>query len=200
MEFDFENGVLTFDKELTSLDKEVFAFVSILDKLEIKYVLMSGYVAIVFGRTRGTEDVDLFMEKLDSEKFGRLFGLWKKRGYWILNTDEEKDALDMLESGLAIRVAKKDTVVPNFEARYPKKDMDFESMRKPLEVVMNKRRLLMSPLEIQIAVKFWLGTEKDVEDAVHIYETFKRIINKEYMRKMAKGLGVSGAMHEKGVE
>lgn len=37
--------------------------------LKKRYVLISGYVSILFGRNRSSEDIDMIVEKLDYEKF-----------------------------------------------------------------------------------------------------------------------------------
>lgn len=41
-------------------------------KNNIKYVIVSGYVAILFGRSRISEDVDLLVEHISFEKFGTV--------------------------------------------------------------------------------------------------------------------------------
>ena len=53
---------IRLDRELSELDKLVLAFVRILEK-HVPYVLVSGYVAILFGRARGTEDVDFLLRQ-----------------------------------------------------------------------------------------------------------------------------------------
>ncbi len=50
---------IKLDRELNELDLFVLDFVKILEK-QVKYVLISGYVALLFGRSRTTEDVDLY--------------------------------------------------------------------------------------------------------------------------------------------
>ena len=56
---------IEFEKELSSLDQFVIAFTRILNKSGIKYVIISGYISILLGRTRATEDIDLFIKKID---------------------------------------------------------------------------------------------------------------------------------------
>ena len=46
---------IKLDKELNLLDKFVLEFVRILEK-HVNYVIVSGYVAILFGRARSTEE------------------------------------------------------------------------------------------------------------------------------------------------
>ena len=58
---DYSNETIRFNKELGNLDEFVVDFTSILMKEGIDYVLMSGYVAILFGRNRESEDIDIFI-------------------------------------------------------------------------------------------------------------------------------------------
>ena len=59
MELKFSGNKIVFEKELNKLDKFVIDFTSILNKLDIRYVIVSGYVAILFGRNRSSEDIDI---------------------------------------------------------------------------------------------------------------------------------------------
>ena len=199
MEFEFDSKNLKFDKVLSELDKLVLDFVSLLTLSKIKYVLVSGYVAILLGRTRTTEDIDLFIEKVDMWPFTEFFNSLEKHNYWVINSDSCEDAFDMLNSALSIRIAKKGDAVPNFEVKFAKKDIDFLSLNNPLKVTLNNHKLLMSPLEIQIPFKIYLGSEKDIEDATHIYELFKEKLDKKLMENIANKLKVKEMMIEYGM-
>ena len=50
---------IEFEKELNNLDKFTIAFTQILNESKINYALVSGYVSILFGRNRASEDIDL---------------------------------------------------------------------------------------------------------------------------------------------
>ena len=69
MELEFSGNRIVFNRELSNLDRLVLRFVKILDKCGIEYVIISGYIAILFGRSRNTEDVDLFIAQMPFEKF-----------------------------------------------------------------------------------------------------------------------------------
>ena len=58
---------IRLDKEINELDELVFKFVKILETYT-SYVIVSGYVAILLGRDRGTEDIDIIIPKLDKQK------------------------------------------------------------------------------------------------------------------------------------
>ena len=50
MEMNYIKNEISVTKTLNNLDTFVFQFVAILETLEIPYVLMAGYIAILFGR------------------------------------------------------------------------------------------------------------------------------------------------------
>ncbi|HDS44645.1 MAG TPA: hypothetical protein ENN68_00855 [Methanomicrobia archaeon] len=67
MELEFEDGKrIRFARELFELDKFVVEFVRILQRLGIRYVVSSGSITILFGRTRTTKDIDVLSEKRSS--------------------------------------------------------------------------------------------------------------------------------------
>lgn len=74
MRFEFGRGRIKIGRELSGLDKLVIRFVKILGRLEIDYVVISGYIAILFGRSRNTEDVDLFIEEMPFWKILAFLG------------------------------------------------------------------------------------------------------------------------------
>jgi hypothetical protein len=65
------NRILVGDKYLTLLDQFVLDFIRVLEP-KTPYVIVSGYVAILFGRSRGTEDVDILISRLSKDTFGEL--------------------------------------------------------------------------------------------------------------------------------
>ncbi len=199
MDYEYNGKVLKFDKTLSDLDKLVIDFVGLLNGAKIKYVIISGYVSILLGRSRTTEDIDVFIDKIGYDDFQRFFNLSSDSGYWSVDSDSLDDAFDRLQNSLSIRLAKKGTVVPNFEVKFPKKKLDLISLNSPLEVIVNNSHLLMSPLEIQIPFKIWLGSEKDIEDAVHIYELFKGKLDRNMMSTLSKELKVEAEMIKYGI-
>jgi hypothetical protein len=61
MDIRYSKDTITFsEKHLTLLDMFVLGFIRVLE-LCTPYVIVSRYVAILFGRSRGTEDVDILV-------------------------------------------------------------------------------------------------------------------------------------------
>lgn len=199
MEPEFSNGRIIVDRELSDLDKLVIEFTELLSKFGIKYVIISGYVAIALGRSRTTEDVDLFIDKVDGARLLGFIDALLHAGYWMLNCDR-KEAVGMLNENLAIRVAKKDTVTPNFEIKFPKRAIDDFSLNNPVALILCGKKLEISQLEVQIPYKLWLGSDKDIEDAVHIYELCGKNLDKAAMSKIAKELNIEDEMLKYGIK
>ena len=67
MEYAYSNDRIKYvGKRLTVLDKLVIDFLSCIDS---DYVIVSGYIAILFGMDRHTEDIDIFMKFFNSFLF-----------------------------------------------------------------------------------------------------------------------------------
>ena len=54
--------------------------------------------------------------------------------------------------------------------------------------------LHISPIEVQIPFKLFLGSEKDIEDAMHLYEVFKQRLDIGLAEDFARRLGVEKEM------
>lgn len=61
----FEEDELLVEHPPNDLDELVIAFTGILDDLDVEHVYVSGYVAVLTGRSRATEDVDVLLERVD---------------------------------------------------------------------------------------------------------------------------------------
>lgn len=190
MEIEFSDHEVIFNKELNSLDKLVIEFCGILDAYKINYVIISGYISILFGRTRTTEDVDIFIEKIPGEKFLEFYNALESKGFWIINSASASDAFEILSENLAIRVAEKEKTLPNFEIKFARKDSDFYSLERRLKLMLSGNKIFISPLEMNIAYKLLLGSHKDFEDAYHIYKLLKKHLDLEELKKLIKMLGV----------
>ena len=176
MEYDKDKKEIRIKKILNELDKFVIDFLEILTDFS-DYVIVSGYVSILLGRTRASEDIDLLVPKVNKEKFIELWNALHFKGFECLNTSNIEEAFSMLNEH-AIRFAK-ELPIPNIEFKQIKTEFDNHSFKNRLKVILDNNILYISPLEAQISYKLFLGSEKDIEDAKHLYDTFKEKLNKE---------------------
>lgn len=170
---EFKKGEIKLERELSELDKFAIDFLSILEKYT-DYVVISGYVAILLGRTRATDDIDVFIKPISKEKFSHLYDELKRKGFWCLNAEDESELYSFLEDKLAIRFARQGLATPNFEIKFPKDKLDEQTFENPITVVTQQGKIIISDLERQIAFKrHYLQSNKDKEDALHVEELFK---------------------------
>ena len=185
-EMEFINNTIKLDKELNELDKFVIKFIKVLEK-HSDYVIISGYVSILFGRSRATEDIDIFIEELDKEVFNKLYKELKKANFWCLNTEDEKEIYDYLKNNLGVRFAKSKETIPNMEVKFALKKSQKESFKDRIKVIIGKEDLKISSLERQIAFKkYCLKSDKDMEDARHLEKLFKDKLSYDKIRKYKK--------------
>ncbi|MEN6395334.1 MAG: hypothetical protein ABFC78_02490 [Methanoregula sp.] len=192
MEIGYSGRQITItEKYTTLLDKFVLDFVHILET-ETPYVIVSGYVAILFGRSRGTEDIDILIPAIPKDQFIALHKTLLDRGYEFLNAESCEGLYEMLVNRMGIRISQKDQFIPNIELKMLKDDIDRIVLRDRLKVCIDKDTLFISPIEIQIAYKLFLGSEKDIEDALYLWEIFGSHLDKEDMKIRMNQFRVTG--------
>lgn len=189
MNIDVTGKKIRFKKEKNKLDTFVITFTSLLNTLAIQYVIVSGYVAILFGRNRTSEDVDIFVEKIDFQTFQTLWDKIIADDFYCINTKHMKDAYEKyLCEGVSLRFAKRDTFIPNIEFKFPKTEVDAWTIQERVQVMLNHDHFYISPVELQIPFKLYLGSEKDIEDAKFLYGVFQEkldmILLRDFNRKL----------------
>lgn len=176
-------------KELNELDNLVIDFIKILNAKRVDYVLVSGYVSILFGRSRSSEDIDLIAKTIPENKFVTL---WKSlsQNFDCVTTGNPKSAYERyLMKHSAVRFSRKNTFIPNMEFKFPKMDLDNWIIENAKEVILNRNNVIkISPLELQIPYKLFLGSEKDIEDARYLYNLFENKMDKNLFKYFLENL------------
>ncbi len=182
---------IKLEKPLNELDKLVLRFVNLLKK-HIDYVIISGYVSLLLGRTRATEDVDVYLKFMNLEDFSKLYQDLLNNGFECLNATQTMEVYNYLKDGLAVRFALKGDIIPNFEVKFVRKNIDLGIFEESIDVETEGGIIKISSLERQIAFKrYYLGSEKDLEDARYVEELAKGHLNKEkieYYKRLIKEL------------
>jgi len=192
MEIEYPGRTINFnEKQITLLDRFVLDFIQVLEP-RTPYVIVSGYVAILFGRSRGTEDVDILVPRLEKATFVALHDALLRGGYEFLNAEDADGLFEMLTKKMGIRVAKTGQFIPNIELKFFKDEIDRSVFQDRLEVILPDARVFISPVEIQIAYKIWLGSPKDIEDALFLFEIFRQHLDQALLKEQMKAFHVSG--------
>jgi hypothetical protein len=187
MEFTDEGVVI--DKPPSDLDRLMLEVGGILDDVGIKYSVVSGYVAVLFGRSRATEDIDVITERFDEGTADELEKRLQEAGYWgsamsLENVDET------LADDLPVRVAEDGHRVPNVELKFASDEYDHISLEDAITVRLDGETLRVGSLEFQIAYKLDMGARRDYEDALYLHEVVGPSLNKTALKRYVKKLGV----------
>jgi len=196
MELNFIKDKIVFEKEFNSLDRLVIDFTSILNRLKINYVLVSGYVSILFGRNRSSEDIDIILENINLVKFETV---WREayKEFECIITEDLKDAYNnYLLKNYAIRFSRKGNFIPNIEIKFPKLELDSWTLNNKIEVLVNNKQIFISPIELQIPFKLFLGSEKDIEDAKYLYSMFRGKLDVPLLTEFNRKLNIVGLFNK----
>jgi hypothetical protein len=182
--YTLEDGVIVLHRTLTELDRFVQEFLKILIQ-HTDYLVVSGYVSIATGRTRGTEDVDILVPRQGREAFRRLFQDLREHGFWCLQG--ESDVYGYIDKLHSVRFARKDELFPNIELiPFVGGTKEYE-FRRPQRLRFDGCELKIPPLEFEILYKeVALGSAKDMDDARHLRTLFKGILRKERFAEFEK--------------
>lgn len=130
---ELSGDTLTVSRELSALNVSVVEFTKLLDSTGVNYVIVSGYVAILTGRSRSTEDIDVILECLSESETENLVTELKDRRYWGMAMPLD-EMYSMLSDGGRIRVAKEGELFPNFKVWFVSNDVEREAISNPLTV------------------------------------------------------------------
>jgi hypothetical protein len=186
---------LLVSRTLSELDEDVVQFTELLDEQGIDYVIVSGYVAILTGRSRGTEDIDIVIEPLPKAQLTELAAHLENEGYWGMAMPLDSLA-DMLTDGDRLRIAEHGEMYPNVKVWLASNEIEREALSTSIVADLGGQELSISAIELQIAYKLRLAEGsgsldgKDFEDALHLYLTFDEGLNTEQLVAYIEQLGV----------
>jgi len=171
----------------TLLDKFVEDFTAVVGR-HCKYVVVSGFVAIAHGRSRGTEDVDLIVEKIGVKEFEALFKDLAKNGFECIQPGTPEEVYtDYLLEDASIRFVRKGSFVPEMELKLAKDPLDEYQIKKRVRLPLTGLNVYYSSIETNIAFKEeYLKSDKDLEDARHLRIIYAGKIDEKEVIKIKK--------------
>ncbi len=186
---ELRNEILIVERKPNRLDELAIEFSKILDQFDIKHVYVAGYVSILAGRARSTEDIDVIIERTDEETLADLAVTLDEQGFWgpamPLSTMYE-----MLDEGDNVWVAPDEQITPHLEVKFARDEFDRASLQNALAAQIGGDVIPIGQLELQIAYKLHLGAQTDVEDAVHLYTLFEESLSVSRLEEWVQRLDV----------
>lgn len=184
---EFRDDVLIVERAPNDLDELAITFTSILDDLGIRHVYVAGYVAILAGRSRATEDIDVLLEHLDGDTVEQLVSRLEDEELWGPAMPLDSMA-EMLTDN--IWVARDGEMIPHLEVKYVDDEIDHASLENAISARIADVEIPIGPLELQIAYKLWLRGDRDFEDAVHLYTLLGESLSTRELERWVEYLGV----------
>jgi hypothetical protein len=184
--YSIDKDVIVIQRELTELDRFVRDF---LHALNSDYLVVSGFVSIATGRTRGTEDVDILFPLMHKAAYQEVFDRILDAGFWCYQGDTLQVVYEYVQELKHIRFARKDQIFPNIELipiNESKKAQWFE-FKHPQKMRVGRWEFKIPPIEFEILYKeLVLGSKKDIQDAKHLRQFFRAVLRDENFKAYRK--------------
>lgn len=144
------------------------------------YIVVSGFVAISSGRTRGTEDIDLIVERINLPKFMSLYSELLSAGFVCMQTTDGEEAYSYLKDNLSLRFTWRDKELPEMEMKFAKDLLDKYQLDTRVKLTLTGLDVWFSNVNVNIAFKEeLLKSQKDLEDARHLRIVYGEMIDKD---------------------
>ncbi|MEK6887951.1 MAG: hypothetical protein AABX14_03340 [Candidatus Aenigmatarchaeota archaeon] len=175
-------GKIKLDRELSELDKFAISFCKAINRLT-PYVIVSGYVSILLGRTRGSEDIDMLIPEMLKNEWEDIHKALEKAGYECINAGVH-ESFSYLNDNIAVRFALKGKPIPNMEILLATNKIQRVALETSIAAIVGKDKIIISNLELQIAYKEnVLKSPKDMEDARHLRQILGKAINMKKLKE-----------------
>lgn len=173
------------------LDKFCTEFCNIIEK-HCKYIVVSGFLVIASGRTRGTEDIDMIIEKLSFEKFEEVYQDLIKNNFICMQSSNAKEVYEYLKEKDSVRFTYKNQDLPEMEVKFAKDVLDDYQIKNKVKLELTGLNVWFSNVNVNVAFKEeLLKSSKDLEDAKHLRIVYSELINEseiEMIKEMIKKL------------
>ncbi len=171
--------------ERNILDEFCLDFCSVVENF-CEYVVVSGFVAISSGRVRGTEDIDIIIERIKEEKFCELHKNLVKNGFVCMQHHVPSEIYkEYLLENLSVRYTRKDEMLPEMELKIVKDPLDEYQIKTKTKLELTELNIWFSSINMNIAFKeHLLKSEKDLEDAKHLRIVYAELVDEKEINKI----------------
>ena len=124
-------------REKTVLDEFCESFCKVVER-HCPYIIVSGFVAISSGRTRGTEDIDMIIPKISESQYLTLHKDLENHGFECMQgTDAKLLYKDYLNDKTSIRYTRKNQLLPEMEVKLSKDELDDYQIQTRVKIGVN---------------------------------------------------------------
>ncbi len=172
-------------KDRTILDTFAEDFVDVVEK-HAKYIIVSGFVAIAHGRSRGTEDVDIIIERINKDEFIKMHNDLLLAGFECVQSEYPEVIYDdYLTEKTSVRYVRKGHFIPEMELKLAKDELDDYQIQTRKKLPLTGLDLYFSSIEMNIAFKEeLLKSEKDMDDAKHLRIIYSDVLDENEIKNI----------------
>jgi len=190
MDIKYKDNEIILNKEPSKIDYLVLDFSDILKRNDIRHVLISGYIPILFGKNGEIEDIDILIQNISFEKFLKLW-LEIENTYECKNTNDPVDAYNAyLKNYHSVSISKKESHLPYLKLKIIKNEIDRYVLKYRKILRLGERHLYISPVEMEISYNLSRASEKEIEDARYLYNLFNEKLDTGLMDRYLKELKI----------
>jgi len=161
-------------------------FCNIVEK-HCKYIIVSGYLVIASGRSRGTEDIDMILEKVSKAKFFQLHKELRANNFICIQEEDPNEIYEILLDNTSVRYIYNEQMLPEMELKFAKDILDQFQIDSRTKISETNVNVYFGDLNLAIAFKEeYLKSDKDLADAKHLRLFFKEKINEDKIKGFKK--------------
>lgn len=174
-------------KNRNKLAELCLRFCNVIEKY-VKYIVVSGFFAIVSGRSRATEDIDIIIEQINSDQFLEMHNDLVKNEYSCLQSSNPSEIYgDYLKAFLPVRYMHSNKIIPNIELKFAKDELDYYQIATRKKIEFTELDVYFSSVEANIAFKEeLLKSPKDLDDAKFLRKVYQKEINEKEIDNLKK--------------
>ena len=152
-----------------------------------KYIVVSGFLVIASGRTRGTEDIDMIVERMNFDEFKKLFTDLFQANFVCMQSNNPQEVFDYLQENIPVRFTRRNEELPEMEVKFAKDILDAYQLQHRVKLKLTGLDVWFSTINMNVAFKEeLLKSPKDLEDARHLRKVYTEMINEDEINEIKK--------------
>lgn len=168
---------------LAGLERDLLAVVRLLQRHRVRYALIGAVALSVWGRPRTTLDLD-FLIQVDEAGLENIQAWAAASG---IKADERWLRWNPMLRGAQLRLHRERTAI---DLLRPRDAHDRQALRRRKRVKLSRMALWLIAPEDLILQKLKVGRPRDFEDSVTILERLRGKLDRAYLKRWARRLGI----------
>jgi len=164
------------------LDKFAIEFANIIERYT-DYIIVSGFVAISSGRSRGTEDIDMIIPQIGFDLFKKINAQLNKFNFISIQSSKPEEIYNYLNDSTSVRYIKKNQPLPEMELKFARDELDNYQLKTRTKLKLTGLNLWFSNINVNIAFKEeLLKSPKDMDDARHLRIVYDELLDEDEIK------------------